>query len=132
MYTSQTLRVKWKNIVSNDFNVCNSVKQGRVLSPVLFAVYIDGLLRQPKDSGVGFYMDNHFVAAIAYADDIILICPTKKSLDILTGICAEYAYEFSITFNAKKSIFLVYKGREYGEAVASISMCVNGDKIREE
>ncbi len=48
MYTSHTLRVKLKNIVSNEFNVCNGVKQGRVHSPVLFAVYMDGLLRQLK------------------------------------------------------------------------------------
>ncbi len=46
MYISQTLRVKWNNILSNDFNICNGVKQGGVLSPVFFAVYMDGLLRQ--------------------------------------------------------------------------------------
>ncbi len=73
-----------------------------MLSPVLFALYMEGLLRQLKDSGVGCYIGNHFVGAIAYVDDINLICPTKKSLDILTGICELYAYEFSITFNAKK------------------------------
>ncbi len=56
-------------------------------------------------------MGNHFVGAIAYADDIILICPTKKSLYIITWICKLYAYEFSITFNVKKSIFLVFKGK---------------------
>ncbi len=98
MYTSQTLRAKWKNIVSNDFNVCNGVKQGGVFSPVLFAVYMHGLLRQLKDSVVGCYMDNHFVGAIAYTEDIILICPTKKSLEILTGISEVYYFEFSITF----------------------------------
>ncbi len=65
MYTSQSLRVKWKNIVSNDLNVCNGVKQGGVLSPVLFAVYMDGLLRQLKDSRVGWYMGKHCVGAIA-------------------------------------------------------------------
>ncbi len=86
---------------------------------MIFAVY---MLTQLKDSGVGCYMGNHFVNAIAYTDDIILICPTKKSLDIQTGICELYAYEFSITFNAKKSIFLVFKGRECEEANASICM----------
>ncbi len=44
-------------------------------------------------------------------------------------ICKVYAYEFSITFNTKKSIFLVFKGRECEEANSSICMCVNGDKI---
>ncbi len=61
MYTSQTLRVKFKNIVFNVFNVCNGVKQGGVLSPVLFGVYMDGLLRQLKDSGVGCYMGTLWV-----------------------------------------------------------------------
>ncbi len=49
MYTSQTLRVKWKNIVPNAFNVCNGSNQGGALSPVLFAViYIDVLLETTK------------------------------------------------------------------------------------
>ncbi len=64
-------------------------------------------------------MGDHFVGAIAYADEIILICLTKMLLDILTGICEVYADEFRITFNVRKSIFLVFKGREYVEAYAS-------------
>ena len=43
MYTNQTLRVKWGSVMSESFTVMNGVKQG-VLSPVLFAVYTDGLL----------------------------------------------------------------------------------------
>ncbi len=69
------------------------------------------------------------MCALAYADDIIFFCPTENSLDILTGKCEVYVFEFSITFKAKKSIFLVFKGRECEEANASICMCVNGDTI---
>ncbi len=127
MYTSQTLRIKQKDIVPNDFNVCNGVKQGGVLSPVLFAVCMDGLLRQLKYSGVRFYIGNHLLGANAYVDEIILICPTKKSLAVITRTCKVYSYEFSITFNARKSIFLVFK--ECVEACTSICMCVNGDNI---
>ncbi len=76
-------------------------------------------------------MGSLFVGVIAYADDIILIClTTKKSMDILTGICEVYTDEFNTTFNAKKSIFLVFKGRECVEANTSICMCVNGDNIK--
>ena len=32
--------------MSHSFSVCNSVRQGSVLSPVLFAVYLDGLLQK--------------------------------------------------------------------------------------
>ena len=36
----QSLRVKWGNTVSSEFTVSNGVKQGGVLSPILFAIYI--------------------------------------------------------------------------------------------
>ncbi len=45
LYTNQILQFKWKSITGADFSVLNGVKQGGVLSPVLFAVYIDGLLK---------------------------------------------------------------------------------------
>ena len=53
MYTSQTLRVKWGHTVSNYFTVRSGVKQGGVLSPLLFAIYTDSLLKRLEESGVG-------------------------------------------------------------------------------
>ena len=44
MYTNQELQVKWSGSVSERFNVLNGVKQGGVVSPILFAVYMDDLL----------------------------------------------------------------------------------------
>ena len=44
MYTNQTLRIKWNNQLSCAFSVSNGVKQGAILSPLLFSVYMDELL----------------------------------------------------------------------------------------
>ena len=49
MYTNQSLRVKWSNTLSDQFSVMNGVKQGGVLSPILFAVYTDGLLEAAEN-----------------------------------------------------------------------------------
>ncbi len=43
MYTNQSLHVKWGNHVSDNFNAQNNVKQGGVLSHILFGVYMDCL-----------------------------------------------------------------------------------------
>ena len=53
MHTNQTLRVKWGHTVSDMFNVMNGVKQGGVLSPILFAIYTDVLLQRLQETGVG-------------------------------------------------------------------------------
>ena len=42
MYTNQTLRVKWGSVMSESFTVMNGVKQGSVLSPVLFEYILMG------------------------------------------------------------------------------------------
>ncbi len=41
LYTNPMLQVRWKSSIGNSFSVSNGVKQGGVLSLVLFAVYID-------------------------------------------------------------------------------------------
>ena len=44
MYTNQSLIVKWDKTVPECFDCSNGIKQGGVLSPTLFCVYIDELL----------------------------------------------------------------------------------------
>ena len=44
LYTNHVTRIAWNGIWSSSFEVLNGVKQGEVLSPILFCVYIDGLL----------------------------------------------------------------------------------------
>jgi len=42
-YKEQTMQIKWGMHLSEPFHVTNGVKQGGVLSPYLFAVYLDPL-----------------------------------------------------------------------------------------
>ncbi len=44
MYVNQKLRVRWESTNSSYFNVSNGAKQGAVISPILFCIYIDGFL----------------------------------------------------------------------------------------
>ena len=113
MYTHQSLRVKWGSTLSKQFSVMNGVKQGGVLSPILFAVYTDGLLERLKNTGVGCHMGSRFVGTLAYADDITLLAPCKSALSILIRVCENYAAEYDIMFNGDKSKLLFFKGRSY-------------------
>ena len=102
-YSMQQCRVKWANSVSDIFQATNGVKQGGVLSPVLFTIYMDCLLKELRDSGVGCHIGNVFTGALGYADDLILLTPTKHSMNILLKICESFSKQFNILFNAGKS-----------------------------
>ena len=108
MYTNQTVRVKWGSHTTKAFNVSNGVKQGGVLSPILFNVYIDELLNCLKNSGVGCYIGHIFVGSLAYADDISLLAPTRYAACKMLDICKSFSDEFDILFNPNKSKLIIF------------------------
>ena len=71
-HTHNTARVSWNGVMSTCFAVVNGVKQGRVLSPILFCVYFDCLLYKLMKAGYGCYIGCMFVGVLAYADDDVL------------------------------------------------------------
>ena len=103
MYTNQKLRVRWNAEFSDSFATTNGVKQGGVISPVLFCVYMDGLLAELADSSYGCFMSGVFAGAFAYADDITLLAPSVRALHGMAALCEHYAKRFDVQFNAKKS-----------------------------
>ena len=48
MYISQKRQVRFSNVLSSQVTVGNGVKQGGVLSPILFTVYLDSLIKTKK------------------------------------------------------------------------------------
>jgi len=70
-------------------------------------VYVDDLLLIISKAGVGCFIGLHFLGALAYADDLVLLAPTASAMRKLLAVCEDYAGEYSISFNALKSKCLV-------------------------
>ena len=52
------------------FQIKNCVRQGGILSPILFGIYMDGLLEKLINAKVGCFIGNAFLRVLAYADDL--------------------------------------------------------------
>ena len=127
-YINQKLNVRWNVALSEMFSVSNGVRQGGILSPIFFAIYIDELLFRLKRSGVGCHMGNHFVGSLGFADDITLLCPTLHGLKIMINICEQFAKEYDLLFNGKKSMLMVFSKDKSNVSDPCIKL--NGDIIK--
>ncbi len=112
MYTNQCLQVRWGNHTSANFSVKNEVKQGGVLSPILFSVYMDQLFEWLRVSEIGCRIGNQYTGGLGYADDLTLIVLSQKGLQSLIHICKTYADEYDVLFNVSKSQFMIFKGHD--------------------
>ena len=80
-----------------------------VLSFVLFAVYLDGLLSELVECGVGCYWKNLFAGCLCYADYIVLLAPCPSALRIMWNICCKYVSRHGLEFNTAKSQLIRFR-----------------------
>ena len=108
-YKSQSCAVKWNACVSESFEVANGVRQGGVLSPILFTVYLDELLQRLTSLDIGCHVGHHYVGSLCYADDIALLAPSPSALRILLRECELFATEHNLQFNAAKTQLICFR-----------------------
>jgi hypothetical protein len=99
MYLLQSADVKWNNCLSRRFSLSNGVKQGAVLSAILYCFYTDGLFRLLRSRRNGCWLFNNYAGIVGYADDNWLLAPTRASLQDMINTCMEYATEHNLTFS---------------------------------
>jgi len=93
--------VKWsdENVRYDMFRVNFGVRQGSVLSPLLFALYLDDLAKSCDRAR------NVFI--ILYADDILLLATSVSELDNIFKICERELKLLDMAINVKKIILLL-------------------------
>jgi hypothetical protein len=69
--------VKWQGIAMDPFAVSEGVRQGVVLSTDLYKLYINPLLDQIEDSGIGMQIGTIPCLAPTCADDVSLIANSE-------------------------------------------------------
>ena len=134
IYSNQHCDVMWNSTYSDRFKVSNGVRQGAVSSPLLFSIYIDGLISLLRKSGLGCQVDSFYYGVLGYADDLLLLSASRSGLQAMVKICERFAktrkLKFSTHVNPAKSktkcvIFTRVKDMRNGVA----SIILNGNPL---
>ena len=109
-YRTRNACVRWSTACSEMFTVSNGVRQGGIMSPLFFNVYMDGLSNILCKTECGCIMGDRMINHLMYADDVVILSPSAKGLQRL--ICAAYGDNHDLKFNHAKTVcmYLPSKG----------------------
>jgi len=113
---------------SHFFKLTAGVRQGGVLSPYFFAIFVDDIVHQIIDCNVGCYFRNMCVSIFLYADDIILLCPSVNGLQRLLRVCERAIEDIDMNINASKTVCMRI-GPRSDATCASLTLC-NGTQLK--
>lgn len=112
-YSKMFCVVKWNGSLSRVFTVGSGVRQGSCLSPVIFNMFMNAFIVNLRQNDIGCHILNMYYGCLLYADDILLLSPSIKGLQLMLDICFRTACDLSLQFNCNKSHCMVV-----GKAVA--------------
>ena len=89
------------------FGIDVGVRQGCVLSPTLFALFIDGLALDVKRLGLGVQAGRGRLALLLYADDIVLMAESQEDLQKMMRAVERFCDRYRMEVNAGKTKVMV-------------------------
>ena len=90
-----------------------------------YCIYVDDLVVILAQLGIGCHLRDKFLSALVYADDMALLSPSLKGLQILIKACEKYCFDWDICLNPKKT-----KNMAFGKRVTNLCpLFLNGGKI---
>ena len=99
--------VRWDGGISAYFRVTRGTKQGNILSPVLFNIFINDLLQELTSSDLGIKIGSSTFNNFAYADDVSLLSLCCQYLQLLIDLCESYVKRWRFSFGTYKTKCMV-------------------------
>lgn len=104
IYSNVSCCVKVNENFSDWFNVNLGLRQGCILSPILFNCFINDLAIKIKALGMGIDIeDGEKLSILLFADDIVLLASNERDLQEMLNCLSNWCNENKMTINVKKS-----------------------------
>ena len=105
LYSGQQAAVRVEGELTEWFSIKKGVRQGCLMSPMLFNFYSEEVMRQAVDelTGTGITISGQVFNNLRYADDIVLIATSPAGLQSLLNEVDKVSGEFQLEINSRKT-----------------------------
>ena len=100
--------MKWNGLVLvcfSYFRLLAGERQGGLLSPFLFAIFIDSAVDKVRATNAGCYLYSICMSTILYVDDILLIVPSIHALQCLMAVCEKELLHCTLSLAAQCIVY---------------------------
>ncbi|VDI55987.1 Hypothetical predicted protein [Mytilus galloprovincialis] len=108
--TNALTSIKWDGLTSEPFLIQQGVRQGGILSTELYKLYVNDVLDQLEDNGLGKYIGDIYCGAPTCADDIALVANSPTELQVMISTVENYSKHEKYVLQPTKSVVLKNKG----------------------
>ena len=103
LYEGTTSKVKWRGLVSKPFSIAQGVRQGGILSPDLYKLYINDLLKTYEKHPSSLRIGTTCVGSPTVADDVCLLSGTATGLQVMLNEAHHYSSRERYTLHPGKT-----------------------------
>ena len=101
------IKVKVGHSTSNVVQVTTGLRQGDALSPILFNIALEKVVREIRMDQGGVRIGDANIGLLAYADDIVLLAENKDQLRRQANKLIENAKRIGLEINTEKTEYMV-------------------------
>ena len=91
------------------------VRQGCVMSPNLFSMFINGMAERVKSETRGIRWADKELKILLFADDVVLMAEREEDMEKMLGVVHKYSKEWRFQFNAQKCKVMANRPRRGGK-----------------
>ena len=106
LYWQQTAAIRIESEISEYQKIKRGVRQGCVLSPDLFSLYSEVIMRKIENMP-GIAIGGHNINNLRYADDTVLMATSEIDLQELVDVINEESEKLGLGLNKKKTETMV-------------------------
>ena len=108
IYTNDQACMKMENKRGSAFNINLGVRQGCVLSPLLFNIFLCDLAKNFQDLENAPEIEGIGINSLFWADDLVLFSKDEKGLQEMLCILEKYCKENYLLVNTKKTKCMIF------------------------
>ena len=127
MYSQSLLCVKVNNKVTNTFQSMVGVRQGDVLSPNLFKIFINDLPTYLSSSQDPVYLNEKRLDCLMFADDVILVSSSAVGLQQKLNLLQTFCDDWCLSINVDKTKVLIFN--KAGRVINNHRFVISGNVI---